>query len=108
MKKTFTFPVLYCQAVKNYTILMYSDGKHYISSYTMKKVESRLELDSPKFLRLHRAWIVNSNFIAFVNKGVNSIEVIMTDGAKIPISRRNYKKYAEILKTKNELSFAGY
>ena len=40
MKKKFTFPVLYCQAVKNYTILMYSDGKHYLSSYTMKKVEA--------------------------------------------------------------------
>jgi two-component system LytT family response regulator len=108
MKKKFTFPVLYCQAVKNYTILMYSDGKHYLSSYTMKKVESRLELDSPKFLRIHRAWIVNSSFIAFITKGSDGIEVIMTDGTKVPISRRRYKRYAEILKTKNELFHTGY
>lgn len=107
MKNTFTFPVLYCQAVKNYTILMYSDGKHHISSYTMKKVESRLELDSPKFLRLHRAWIVNSSFIAYITRGVYGIEVTMTDGTKVPISRRRYKRYADILKTKSELLHAG-
>ncbi|MFN3782691.1 MAG: LytR/AlgR family response regulator transcription factor [Spirosomataceae bacterium] len=108
MKKTFTFPVLYCQAVKNYTILMYSDGKHFLSSYTMKKIESRLALTSPSFLRLHRAWIVNSNFISSVSKSLDGLEVVLVDGTKVPISRRRYKRYADILKTKYNPANIGF
>lgn len=108
MKKTVTFPILYCQAIRNYTFLMYSDGKHYLSSYTMKKIESRLELDSSKYLRIHRAWIINASFISYVTRGIEGIEVIMTDGTKVPISRRRYKRYADVLKTKNEEVHAGF
>jgi DNA-binding LytR/AlgR family response regulator len=65
----------------------------------MKKVESRLELGSPKFLRIHRAWIINSNFIAYLSKHSGGMDVIMMDGTRVPISRRRYKRYADILKT---------
>jgi len=60
--------LLYVEGLKDYVVL-YVDGKRMVTLQTMKYLEEKLP--HPRFLRIHRSYIVNSNYIAQVsNDGV--------------------------------------
>jgi DNA-binding LytR/AlgR family response regulator len=70
-------------------IYVKSDG-HYLNLYTTSKKEfvrgkiSEIEKQlPPNFVKCHRSYIINKNYI----KQYNSMEVIMTNGQDIPLSR---------------------
>lgn len=95
-----TFPIIYCQAFNNYTVFFYENGKNEVVSYTMKRFEAQFEKKSDLFLRLHRSWLVNKAYIQRVEKKDSGFQVIMLDGQEVPVSRRRYRLYAEVLRAK--------
>lgn len=67
----------------NYTILHYTDGTSEISSYTLKKFEKQLSSNTA-FVRIHKSFLVNRNFI----KEVMKTNVVLHSGAILPLARR--------------------
>ncbi len=100
MQNDSTNKILYCQAIKNYTLFVYENGKNEVFSYTMKKFETKFYQESKLYLRLHRSWLVNALYIRSVEKKGEMFQVEMIDGQSIPVSRRRFRKYADVLKSK--------
>lgn len=100
MQNNSTNTILYCQAIKNYTLFFYEDGKSEVASYTMKKFEAQFFQESNFYLRLHRSWLVNALYIQSVEKKGDLFQVKMMNGQDIPVSRRRFRKYADVLKAK--------
>ncbi|AWV99028.1 LytR/AlgR family response regulator transcription factor [Arcticibacterium luteifluviistationis] len=67
----------------NYTSIHLKNGEKYMLSYTLKRFEEMLE-NSENFVRIHRKYIVNFDFVS--NKG--KYEVLLRDGQTLPIARR--------------------
>ncbi len=76
------------EGYQNYTYI-YSRGKKYLSSMTLKHFESIL--DSSQFIRTHKKHIVNKAFVKDFIEGVKSSEIRMVCGSQIEISRRRLK-----------------
>lgn len=74
--------ILYLEASINYTWVVYSTGHKELKTSTLKKVHAALH--SNKYLRIHRKFTVNREYIveSFPDK------VILKDGTSLPISRR--------------------
>lgn len=79
--------ILYCQASGNYTYL-FAAGERYMVSKTLKSIIDLV--DDPNFVRCHQSYYVNLAKAAEVNKN-NGLEIILSDGIRIPVSRRNKK-----------------
>ena len=78
--------IVYLEADENYTTLYLSNGKKYLSCGSIKRYEDIL--DKNMFFRTHRSFIIN---VAYHLKEFSRKEgnmVIMSNGAKIPVSRR--------------------
>ena len=78
--------IVYLEADENYTTLHLAGGKKYLSCGSIKRYEDILEKNM--FFRTHRSFIVN---VAYHLKEFSRKEgnmVIMSNGAKIPVSRR--------------------
>jgi two-component system LytT family response regulator len=67
----------------NYSRIILTGNRWYVSAKTLKDFE---ELLPPViFLRIHKSYIVNKNFIVnYLKKG----EVVLSDNSKFPVSRR--------------------
>jgi two-component system LytT family response regulator len=75
-----------------YTIIVMKDSKRKTVSRTLKEFE--LSLPERTFLRVHKSYMVNVNFIKEFSKlGGNYITMI--DGAKIEVSRRKLPEFLE-------------
>lgn len=86
MKESFndTLPNLkYLEADLNYTLLYYNDGTKKIISYTLKKFEKEL-IKNPLFVRTHRSFIVNKNFIIAQNEK----SITLHGNIIVPVARR--------------------
>lgn len=85
--------VVYCKAAADYTELFLHDQKQILYSGNLKELESQLP---SIFLRVHRSYIVNTDFITSLEKTstsqpntpLSSGFLLMTNGAQVPVSRR--------------------
>lgn len=81
----------YCESDINYTKVNLVDGTSFLVSRTLKKIEELLP--SQYFLRTHKSFLVNKNYIKkYMNKEGHFL--ILTNDEKIPVSSR---KRSEIL-----------
>lgn len=80
--------VIYIRA-ENVYLKIVTTGQSYLHRQKLADIES--ELDSGRFVRIHRSYIVN---LAHV-KSYNGRSVIMTDGAELPLSRSCEKKFKD-------------
>lgn len=72
------------KADDNYTHLFILDGRKIMSSKKLKHYEDLLGA-YPQFLRVHRSYIVNVNYILSYNKG---LQILTTrNGQEVPVSR---------------------
>lgn len=77
----------YCEII-NKTILYYlSNGTVLESFASMIKLEAEL-LKYPSFLKPHRSFVVNMDFI----KSLNTKEILLENGAKVPVPRGKYNE----------------
>lgn len=71
------------EASVNYTILHFQDGSKEMHSYTLKRFEELLSSDTA-FVRIHKSFLVNKQYIAEVNPA----NVVMYSGVVLPLARR--------------------
>ncbi len=86
--------ILRCESDNYYTNFFLTDGKQILVSKTLK--ENEAILGEHNFIRPHKSHLVNVKYIkGFLRNDGGYIE--MTDGSKIPVSRRKKEKIIEII-----------
>ncbi len=87
-----TDSLVYCKAAGDYTELFFSDQKSILYSGNLKELESQLP---STFLRVHRSYVVNTDFIAALEKSTAQQNtpastgfLLMNNGEQVPVSRR--------------------
>lgn len=75
--------VSHFKADVNYTSIHLKNGEKHLFSYTLKRFEEMLE-NSEKFIRIHRRYIVNADFIS--RSSPNQVQ--LKNGEFLPIARR--------------------
>ena len=81
--------IIYIEAQDDYVMLYAEDSKH-LKEKTMKYFESHL--DKSQFIRIHRSYIVNVNYIAQLEHfSKESYLVILKNGVKLKVSDSGYK-----------------
>jgi DNA-binding LytR/AlgR family response regulator len=73
--------ILYVESDQNYLILHLTDGRQLSMRKTLLEFET--DMDSSRFLRIHRSFIVSRDYIEVVQ----SYELMMRGGARVPMSR---------------------
>ncbi len=81
--------IIKIQAYDHYLKIFAKSGT-YVHRHSMNGIESRL--DSHGFIRVHRSWVINSEFITAIQQ--NTGQLVLTDGSRLPISR-TYKNLVE-------------
>jgi hypothetical protein len=85
--------LVYCKAAADYTELFLVDGKQILYGGNLKELEHQLPTT---FLRVHRSYVVNTDFIASLAKSTTTQQntpsssgfLLMTNGEQVPVSRR--------------------
>lgn len=91
-----TEKVIYIEAQDDYVMIYAEESKH-LKEKTMKYFEAHL--DSSQFIRIHRSYIVNVNYIAQLEHFTkDSYLVILKNGVKLKVSDTGYKNLKERLK----------
>jgi two-component system LytT family response regulator len=89
-----TDQILRCESDNYYTNFHLTDGKTILVSKTLKENEELLS--DHNFIRPHKSHLVNIKYIkGFLKSDGGYIE--MTDGSRIPVSRRKREKIIEVI-----------
>jgi two-component system LytT family response regulator len=86
--------LVYISSSGKYSTFVTSDNRKIISSSNIGNHLSNLSED--QFIRLHNSFIVNIDYILFIQKGENW-KVILTDQTEIPVSRRKREELIQKL-----------
>lgn len=85
----------YAEAQDDY-VALHSVGKSYLKQQPIASLESLL--DPTRFVRIHRSVIVNLERIARIEPyGKDSRVAILSDGARLPVSRAGYARLLEAM-----------
>lgn len=77
-------------------ILIHTKDNSYLKNERLSNLES--ELDSQIFIRLHRSFLVNIDFINRIESYTKDSRLVkLNTGVKIPVSRSGYKKLKKVL-----------
>ena len=80
--------ILFLESEINYTLIYTTDGKKYLSAYTLGIYETLLT-SKAEFIRTHRDTLVNMNYAEEIELQDNRRGIIkMNSGRKIQVSRR--------------------
>ncbi len=81
--------IMYIEAQDDYVMIYAEESKH-LKEKTMKYFETHL--DNSQFIRIHRSYIVNVNFIVQLEHfSKENYLVILKNGAKLKVSDSGYK-----------------
>jgi two-component system, LytTR family, response regulator len=85
----------YAEAQDDY-VALHSGGKSYLKQQTISNLEAAL--DPARFVRIHRSAIVNLERVVRIEPyGKESRLAILTDGARLPVSRSGYARLLEAM-----------
>ncbi|HEX3684108.1 MAG TPA: LytTR family transcriptional regulator DNA-binding domain-containing protein [Bryobacteraceae bacterium] len=85
----------YAEAQDDY-VALHSGGKSYLKQQTISSLEA--SLDSMRFVRVHRSYIVNLERIAKIEPYTKDTRLaILTDGSQVPVSRAGYLRLKELM-----------
>ncbi len=90
-----TNEIIYLESEINYTKIYTSDNQRHISSFTLKKLESRIIQSN--FLRINRGCLVNLKHITEISGFKRNAHAKLTNGLILQISRRKFDTIANIL-----------
>ena len=91
--------IIRLQSESNYTIFYLIGNKKILIAKTLKNFEEKLLLF--KFMRIHQSHLINLAHLKGIDHGDNL--VIMTEGAKVEISKRKKKEFMEAVEKNNGL-----
>ena len=80
--------ILYCKAESNYCSIKGIDGTTKTATKTLKFVE---EILPSAFLRIHKSYVINLNFVVRYHKANKEVE--LTNGEKLPVSFRKEEEF---------------
>jgi two-component system LytT family response regulator len=86
--------IIRCESDDYYTRFFFKDTKTLLISKTLKEHEELL--GDRYFMRPHKSHLVNLKYIKSYSK-IDGGYIIMSDGSKIPVSRRKKEKVLDIL-----------
>ena len=78
--------ITYLEADINYTIFHLNNGKKIVSSFTLKKYETDIQLNG--FLRVHKSFLLNPQFIKHFSQHGKKGTIQLTTGKVLEVSRR--------------------
>lgn len=85
----------YIEAQDDY-VHVYSRGQKYVKQQPLGELETLL--DSTRFIRVHRSYIVNLESLARVEPYAKDSRVaLLKDGTKVPVSRAGYERLKGLL-----------
>jgi two-component system LytT family response regulator len=85
----------YAEAQDDY-VGLHSEKKTYLKQQTLASLE--MQLDTRKFVRVHRSYVVNLERIARIEPYTkDSRVVILQDGTQLPVSRTGHSRLKELL-----------
>jgi two-component system, LytTR family, response regulator len=87
--------IIRCESDDCYTHFYFVDHKTLMVSKTLKDIEKLLS-EEEDFIRPHRSHLINVKYIRAIEKSENGF-IIMSDGAKIPVSRRKRDVFRQYL-----------
>ena len=87
--------ITYLEAAVNYTIFHLNDGKKVVSSFTLKKYEEDIRLTG--FLRVHKSYLLNPEYVKGVEKKGKKASVKMMDGTLLCVSRRKLNLISNLI-----------
>ena len=85
--------IIRCESDNYYTIIYFKDGTSLLVSKTLKEMEQKLE--EYDFVRTHKSHLVNMRCI--MNFIKDEMMVLLTDGVKVPVSKRKKEKILEVI-----------
>ena len=85
--------IIRCESDNYYTIIYFKDGTSLMVSKTLKEMEQKLE--EFDFVRTHKSHLVNIRYI--INFIKDDMVVVMTDGMRVPVSKRKKEKIVEVI-----------
>ncbi|MDQ3017891.1 MAG: LytTR family DNA-binding domain-containing protein, partial [Bacteroidota bacterium] len=83
----------------NYCFVFLATGDRLLVSKNLKEFEEMLP--EPEFFRIHQSHIVNTLFVKKIIKD-DGEQVIMSDGMKIPVSRRRKEEFMHAIAQQNK------
>jgi two-component system, LytTR family, response regulator len=86
--------IIRCESDDYYTKFFIKDGRTLLISKTLK--DNEVLLGNKQFLRPHKSHLVNTKYITGFIKNDGGY-ILMTDGTKIPVSRRKRDKVVSII-----------
>ncbi|MEB2777754.1 LytTR family transcriptional regulator DNA-binding domain-containing protein [Algoriphagus sp. D3-2-R+10] len=90
-----THEVSFFEAEDDYIAIYTTSGK-YLKKMTMKSLEEAL--DSAKFVRVHRSYMINLNEITKIEPYErDNYLVILRGGQKVPVSKTGYSRLRQVL-----------
>jgi two-component system LytT family response regulator len=73
-----------------------SAGRTYLKQQSMASLEA--SLDPGRFLRIHRAYLVNIEKITKIDQDMAGARVaVLADGSEVPVSRSGYARFRELV-----------
>jgi two-component system LytT family response regulator len=85
----------YAEAQDDY-VALHSGGKSYLKQQTISSLEE--SLDKAKFVRVHRSFLINLERVAKIEPYTKDTRLaVLTDGARIPVSRAGYLRLKEAM-----------
>ena len=88
--------ISHLEAISNYTMFYFNNGKKLLVSRTMKDFLAKL--DAELFVRVHKSFAINLNYLTQFDVK-EEMFVQLKDGKKISVSRRKKKDFLEKTKT---------
>ena len=85
--------IIRCESDNYYTIIYFKDGTNLLVSKTLKEMEQKLE--EYDFVRTHKTHLVNMRCI--MNFIKDEMMVLLTDGTKVPVSKRKKERILEVI-----------
>lgn len=82
--------ISHINAEGNYTTIFFKDLSHILTSRSIKEIEE--VLDPSIFFRSHKSHMVNLHLIKSYSS-LDGQEIILTNGSKIPLSRRKIEEF---------------
>lgn len=85
--------IIRCESDNYYTNIYFKDGTNLLVSKTLKEMEQKLE--EYDFVRTHKSHLVNMRCI--MNFIKDEMMVLLTDGTKVPVSKRKKERILEVI-----------
>lgn len=89
--------LMYIKASSSYSHFVMHNNVQHVSSRNLKVYADTLE-PHPDFLRIHRSFIVNKNFVNSISKKGRTSWLVMKDNEKLEISERLKEEITELLR----------